>query len=284
MARDSFIFYRSFAEAIDDLPDREQLEVYKAIKEYALNENEIELTGVSKSFFKLIKPLLTANNRRYKSGCRGGRPPEDDGLADNQDETKQKPKLNQDLTKPEPNANQEKTKQEPNVNQSLTKRKPNVNENVNDNEFTPTAFTVDQETVSRETSETVIAPPPKKRRRELTEYQKALFHAAKACFESSEKAKAIMYQDKGSTQMHIENLKLFVARCSNMAPGITPNFMRNVLEHFKVLVNGKLKNKVEFTPRALITPWIWEMVISTLPEPDNELTAGIRESIRGMFK
>jgi hypothetical protein len=93
-----------------------------------------------------------------------------------------------------------------------------------------------------------------------------------------------MYQDKGSTQMHMENLKLFVARCSKMAPERTADFMRNVLEHFMVIVNGKLKGKAEFTPRALITPWIWETVIGSLPESDNELYAEIRESIKGMFK
>jgi hypothetical protein len=126
--------------------------------------------------------------------------------------------------------------------------------------------------------------PPKKRCLQLTENQKQLFHTAKACFETSEKAKAIIYQDKGSTQMHMENLKLLVVRCTNMAPEITADFMRTVLEHFKIIVNGKLKGKVEFTPRALITPWIWEMVIGSLPVQDNELTTEIRESIKGMFK
>jgi len=71
MARDSFIFYRSFAEAIDDLPDKEQLELYRAIKEYALNGQEIELTGLGKTFWKLIKPQLTANNKRYENGKKG---------------------------------------------------------------------------------------------------------------------------------------------------------------------------------------------------------------------
>jgi len=50
------------------------------------------------------------------------------------------------------------------------------------------------------------------------------------------------------------------------------------------LVNGKLKGKAEFTPRALLTPWIWEMVISRLPEADNVLTEKIKASVRGMFQ
>ena len=35
--RDSFVFYRSYYEAIKDLNDEEQLTLYKAIFEYALN-------------------------------------------------------------------------------------------------------------------------------------------------------------------------------------------------------------------------------------------------------
>jgi len=73
--RDSFIFYRSFCEAIDDLPDTEQLILYRAIKEFCLNDYEIQLTGIANTFWKLIKPNLTANNKRYEDGKKGGRPP-----------------------------------------------------------------------------------------------------------------------------------------------------------------------------------------------------------------
>jgi len=72
--RDSFIFYRSFSEAIDDLPDSDQLMLYRAIKEYSINNNEIELTGMAKTCWILIKPVLTANNKRYEDGKKGGRP------------------------------------------------------------------------------------------------------------------------------------------------------------------------------------------------------------------
>ena len=71
MDKDSFVFYRSFAEAIDDLPDDEQLKLYRAIKNYALNYIEPNLTGVSKTLWKLIKPQLDANNKRFEDGQRG---------------------------------------------------------------------------------------------------------------------------------------------------------------------------------------------------------------------
>jgi hypothetical protein len=115
MERESFIFYKSFAEAIDDLPDGEQLAIYRAIKEYALYEHEVELTGTAKAFWKLIKPQIVANNRRYQSGVKGGR------------KLKPEPSSNQDVTKPEPSSNQDVTKPEPSPNQDVTKPEPNPN-------------------------------------------------------------------------------------------------------------------------------------------------------------
>lgn len=73
MERDSFIFYRSFYEAIKEIPDEEQLNIYKAITEYALNQNEIEITGVSKAIFTLVKPQLDANFQKYLNGKKAKR-------------------------------------------------------------------------------------------------------------------------------------------------------------------------------------------------------------------
>jgi hypothetical protein len=74
MKRESFIFYKSFADAIDDLPDNEQLLLYKAIKEFSLNGIEIDLQGQAKTLWKLIKPQLIANNKKFNDGTKGGRP------------------------------------------------------------------------------------------------------------------------------------------------------------------------------------------------------------------
>ena len=68
MARDSFIFYRSFYEAISELPKENQADTYNAIMEYALNQEEIELTGISKAIFSLVKPQLDANYKKYENG------------------------------------------------------------------------------------------------------------------------------------------------------------------------------------------------------------------------
>lgn len=88
--RDSFVFYRSFYEAIKDLNTIEQSNLLCAICELALNGNEIELNGISSTIFKLIKPQINANLKRYKNGSKGGRPK----TEKNQKKTKAKPNTN----------------------------------------------------------------------------------------------------------------------------------------------------------------------------------------------
>ena len=76
--RDSFIFYRSFYEQANKLNKSEQLSLLKAICELALNEQETELKGVSSIIYEMAKPLILANEKRFKNGCKGGRPKDDD--------------------------------------------------------------------------------------------------------------------------------------------------------------------------------------------------------------
>jgi hypothetical protein len=130
----------------------------------------------------------------------------------------------------------------------------------------------------------VYSPPKGRKKLELTPEQNELYHAAKACFESSGKAKAIIYQDNSSSEMQMKKLKEIIVRCSNIAPGITVDFMKSVLEHFRTMTNSaKYKGSWVFTPRCLSTYWIWEIVISSLPERETELDQNIQESIKGLF-
>lgn len=122
--RESVVFYKSFYDAISELPDELQLEAFRAITEYGLFGREPDGNGVIKAIFSLVKPQIDANNKRYENGRKGGR------SADKQTETTQEPKLNQAQTKPEPGENQTHTKEEPNVNVNVN---ANVNANVNDN-------------------------------------------------------------------------------------------------------------------------------------------------------
>lgn len=75
MERESFLFYKSFYEAIKPLPKDIQGEIYTAIMEYALYGNLSErLKPVANSVFTLIRPILDTNLKRYSCGKRGGRP------------------------------------------------------------------------------------------------------------------------------------------------------------------------------------------------------------------
>jgi hypothetical protein len=110
--RDSSIFYRSFYEAINELPDLNKLEVYTAIFEYSFNFNEIELSGLSKTIFTLIKPQLEANKKRFENGTKPKSKPE---------KSKTEAKQKQKISKVEANNN---------VNNNVN---DNYNENINNN-------------------------------------------------------------------------------------------------------------------------------------------------------
>lgn len=111
--KESFVFYRSFYEAIKDLKIKDKLQVYEAICELSLNQKEIKLTGMSATIFKLIKPQILANYERYENGKKGGAP------IGNQNARK--------TTKNNQWSFLKTTKKQPNEND-------NVNENVNDND------------------------------------------------------------------------------------------------------------------------------------------------------
>ena len=69
--KESFVFYRSFFEALQDLKDKERLKVYDAICDLALNENDTKLTGIAKIVFTLIRPQILSNTKKYKNGQKG---------------------------------------------------------------------------------------------------------------------------------------------------------------------------------------------------------------------
>lgn len=70
--RDSFIFYRSFFETLEELDTESQLPIYRAIAMYALDKREPKLTGLGKVLWRLIKPQIDANWQKFENGCKGG--------------------------------------------------------------------------------------------------------------------------------------------------------------------------------------------------------------------
>ena len=72
--RISFIFYRSFYDAVLLLEPEEQLETLLAICAYALDGAEPSLTGPPAAIFAIARANLDANQRKYENGKKGGRP------------------------------------------------------------------------------------------------------------------------------------------------------------------------------------------------------------------
>lgn len=112
--RDSVLFYRSFWEAVKELPAEQFKASVQAIMEYGLNDHEPETTGIERTIYLLTKPQIDANNRKYLNGTKGGRPKTKIESGINQTETKMEPNKKQLETKPEPKE-KEKDKVKENV-------------------------------------------------------------------------------------------------------------------------------------------------------------------------
>ena len=111
--RDSVVFYRSFYDAIKNIPEVDQLKVYTAIMEYAMNDVQPEIDGIALAIFLLVKPQIDANNKRYENG--------------------KKPKVKQNISKSEANVNvKENEKENVNVKEN---EKENVNVKENDKTY-----------------------------------------------------------------------------------------------------------------------------------------------------
>ena len=104
----SFVFYRSFYESLQDLDDKSRLQLYDAICSYSLDNKMADLKGINATIFKLIKPQIDSNNKRRADGNKGGRP-KTTGFEE------------------------EKPLDCNNGNHSLSEKKPNVNGNEDDN-------------------------------------------------------------------------------------------------------------------------------------------------------
>lgn len=71
--RKQFTFYKSYYDAIQELPKKDQSDLILAICAYALYERSPEGLSVAGSIaFKLIKPTLDAGRRKAESGALGG--------------------------------------------------------------------------------------------------------------------------------------------------------------------------------------------------------------------
>ena len=111
--RDSMILYRSFVEAIGELDQADQLAAFWAVIRYGLDEREPECTGVAKAIYRMAKPQIDVNNKRYQNGARGGRPKR---LEEEEEPAGEE-------TGPEPNNNQDQSRRKNNISYNRRKRK-----------------------------------------------------------------------------------------------------------------------------------------------------------------
>lgn len=69
---DSFVFYRSFFEALRNVPKKHRTEIYDAVFMYVFEAQEPSFSGVPRALWELIRPQLDASHRRYENARRGG--------------------------------------------------------------------------------------------------------------------------------------------------------------------------------------------------------------------
>lgn len=107
---DGFIFHKSYWESINELPDESKCNIIQCMCEYAFNENEVELKGIDKSIWTLMKPTLDSSIKKYKSsvenGKKGGRP----RGSKTQSKPNNNPTKTQHISQVKPNQNLNKDK------------------------------------------------------------------------------------------------------------------------------------------------------------------------------
>lgn len=70
---DGFVFYRSFAEALQGIPAEQFKDIVLALSSYALDGIEPDnLDAIPKALFTLMRPQIDANAKRREAGRKGG--------------------------------------------------------------------------------------------------------------------------------------------------------------------------------------------------------------------
>ena len=75
--RQGFTFFRSFRDAVAMTDPDEQLVLYKAIADYALDQTEPDIStlgSLGKLCWTAIRPNIESGLIRFRNGCKGGAP------------------------------------------------------------------------------------------------------------------------------------------------------------------------------------------------------------------
>ena len=151
--KESVVFYKSFYDAIEELPNKYRAEVYAAVCRYSFYGEIPELSGVAKALFIVMRANIDASEKRYtaavENGKKGGRPKKD---SEKPEETEENPI---------------ETENKPNQNPTETEAEPN--QNLNDNENVTENVTVDV----TDASDAAVNPAPvETQKHDLTEEKK----------------------------------------------------------------------------------------------------------------
>jgi hypothetical protein len=170
--RKSVIFYRSFYDAICDLPTEHFAQITKAIMQYGLDGIEPELPPLLKGYFVLIRPQIDANITKYEngvkgkeSGAKGGRPPKSE-QQENPKETPRKPQEYPTITPKEKDKVKEKDKEK-----EKDKGKENEKENISEKNETRFSDEKPQNNISLITSENPAESKQQKKQSAAELYQ-----------------------------------------------------------------------------------------------------------------
>ena len=162
--RDSFVFYRSFAEVISMIPDAEdKITLLNALIEYGLNGTEPDLQYPLSAMFKQMTSSIAGAQRRYQAnvenGKKGGNPNFKKGKSNPYYSSKKITQDNPKITQHNPVITQD--------NREITPDNLNDNDNVNDNEkiykdFSQLSLRKNLNNPSDETDGTLLeaVPPP----------------------------------------------------------------------------------------------------------------------------
>ena len=101
VARKQFTFYKSYYDAISELPKKDQSALILAVCAYALYETPPKGLSISASTaFKLIKPTLDSGRKKAESGVLGGqanRKQTESKLQSNRKQTESKPQARKSM-------------------------------------------------------------------------------------------------------------------------------------------------------------------------------------------
>ena len=79
-ASKGFVFFQSYYLALRGLNDKERLQMYDAMVNFAFDGEEPELPDNLQAFFELIRPTLEKSIQDRENGSKGGKTPKNRGL------------------------------------------------------------------------------------------------------------------------------------------------------------------------------------------------------------